>query len=66
MLPTAFQPTSPQEVGNSLIASQNGSGRVPTVRYWTSMISSAGRVPIPVLRPKPGGRTIGTALSCFC
>ncbi len=53
---TAFQPTSPQLVGNSLIASQNGMGRVPTVRYCTSMISSAGRVPMPPGRPKPAAR----------
>ncbi len=53
MLRIAFQPTSPQEVGNSLIASQNGIGFVPTVRYCTSMMSSAGRLPTPPGRPKP-------------
>jgi hypothetical protein len=46
----------PQAVGNSLIASQKGRGSVPTVRYCTSMISSAGLAPIPVLRPKPAAR----------
>ena len=56
MLLTAAQPTSPHEVGNSLIASQNGRGSVPTVRYCTSMISSAGRWPMPVGRPKPAAR----------
>src|SRR6185436_8653999 len=53
---TAFQPTSPQEVGNSLIASQKGFGVVPTVRYWTSMMSSAGRSPTPDGLPKPAAR----------
>ena len=53
MLRIAFQPTSPQDVGNSLIASQNGFGVVPMVRYCTSMISSAGRLPMPDGRPKP-------------
>src|SRR4026209_2131685 len=53
MLPTAFQPTSPHEVGYSLIDSKKGFGVVPMVRYWTSMISSAGRLPTPPGRPKP-------------
>ena len=39
---TAVQPTSPHEVGNSLMASRNGRGWVPTVRYCTSMMSRAG------------------------
>ena len=53
MLCIAFQPRSPQEVGNSLMDSQNGFGVVPMVRYCTSMISSAGRLPMPEGRPKP-------------
>ena len=53
MLRIAFQPISPHEVGNSLIDSQNGFGVVPTVRYCTSMMSSAGRLPMPDGRPKP-------------
>ena len=56
MFATAFQPTSPQEVGNSLMDSQNGADLVPTVRYCTSMIISAGRWPSPVFRPKPAAR----------
>ena len=47
MLWTASQPTWPHAVGNSLTASQKGAGFVPTVRYWTSMISSTGRLPMP-------------------
>ena len=56
MLRTAAHATSPQLVGNSLIDSQNGFGTVPTVRYWTSMMSSAGREPTPPGRPKPAAR----------
>ncbi len=53
MLRIAFQPISPQEVGNSLIASRIGFGEVPTVRYCTSMMSSAGRLPTLEGRPNP-------------
>ena len=46
MLRIAFQPMSPHDVGNSLIASRIGLGEVPMVRYCTSMMSSAGRLPM--------------------
>src|SRR5690349_18565922 len=62
MLRTASQPTWPQAVGNSLMASMNGFGVVPTVRYCTSMISRHGRLPRPELRPKPAARYA----SCSC
>ncbi len=53
MLRIAFQPISPHEVGNSLIASRIGFGEVPMVRYCTSMMRSAGRRPMLEGRPKP-------------
>src|SRR5688500_11240485 len=53
MLRIAFQPMSPHDVGNSLIASRIGLGEVPMVRYCTSMMSSAGRLPMLDGRPKP-------------
>ena len=61
MLRIAFQPISPQEVGNSLIASQNGLGVVPMVRYCTSMISSAGTL-ADARGPAEAGRVVGLLL----
>src|SRR5690242_6406111 len=56
MFVIAAQPRSPQLVGNSLIESQKDAGVVPTVRYCTSMIRSAGRLPIPDGLPNPAAR----------